>query len=436
MTTTSEGESAPIALDPIDQAIAEIAAGRAVIVVDDADRENEGDLIFAAELATPELVAFMVRHTSGYICVSIPESEADRLELPPMYYTNQDRRGTAYTVTVDAREGITTGISATDRAHTIGLLSSPATTPADLSRPGHIVPLRAKDGGVLRRPGHTEAAIDLARLAGLAPAGVLCELVSERDPAGMMRSAELREFAQEHGLLMVSIADLISYRRRFEKLVERVAVARVPLRYGEYHAYGYRSTYDEREHVAFVFGELGDGVDVLVRVHSECLTGDVFGSLRCDCGPQLDAALATIAREGRGVVLYVRGHEGRGIGLLHKLQAYQLQDEGSDTIDANLELGLPADARDYGTGAQILVDLGVHTMRLLSNNPAKRAGLEGYGLRIVGRQPLPTHVNPENIRYLQTKRDRMGHDLDLGPSEGEMTTSAVVLPLNRSQEPA
>jgi 3,4-dihydroxy 2-butanone 4-phosphate synthase/GTP cyclohydrolase II len=335
-----------------------------------------------------------------------------------MFHTNQDRRGTAYTVTVDAREGVTTGISAHDRAHTIRLLADPTSTAADFSRPGHVVPLRAKDGGVLRRPGHTEAAVDLALLAGLHPAGVLCEVVSEKDPAGMARAEELRIFADEHDLALISIADLIAFRRRFEKLVERVASARVPLRYGEYTAVGYRSSYDSREHVAFVFGEIGDGEDVLVRVHSECLTGDVFGSLRCDCGPQLDAALAAVAREGRGVVLYIRGHEGRGIGLLHKLQAYQLQDAGSDTLDANLELGLPADARDYGTGAQILVDLGIRSMRLLSNNPAKRAGLEGYGLRINGRQPLPVHANPENIRYLETKRDRMGHDLDILNEDG------------------
>jgi 3,4-dihydroxy 2-butanone 4-phosphate synthase / GTP cyclohydrolase II len=256
-------------------------------------------------------------------------------------------------------------------------------------------------------------------LAGLHPAGALCEIVSEKDPAGMARADELRVFADEHDLALISIADLIAYRRRFEKLVERVASARVPLRYGEYTAVGYASSYDHREHVAFVFGEIGDGENVLVRVHSECLTGDVFGSLRCDCGPQLDAALAAVAREGRGVVLYIRGHEGRGIGLLHKLQAYQLQDAGADTLDANLKLGLPADARDYGTGAQILVDLGIRSMRLLSNNPAKRAGLEGYGLRVVGRQPLPVHANPENIRYLETKRDRMGHDLELGSDLGD-----------------
>jgi 3,4-dihydroxy 2-butanone 4-phosphate synthase/GTP cyclohydrolase II len=401
-----------VVLDPVERAIADFKAGKAVVVVDDEDRENEGDLIFAAELATPELVAFMVRYTSGYICVPITEMDADRLDLPPMFRINQDRRGTAYAVTVDAREGVSTGISATDRARTIRLLADPATNSVDLARPGHIVPLRARDGGVLRRPGHTEAAVDLAVLAGLHPAGALCEIVSEKDPSGMARAEELRVFADEHELTMISIADLIAYRRRFDKLVERVAEARVPLRAGEFTAVGYRSSYDEREHVAFVYGAIGDGEDVLVRVHSECLTGDVFGSLRCDCGPQLDAALSTVAREGRGIVLYIRGHEGRGIGLLHKLQAYQLQDAGADTIDANLALGLPADARDYGTGAQILADLGVHTMRLLSNNPAKRAGLEGYGLRITGQVPLPSHANPHNLRYLQTKRDRMGHDLN------------------------
>ncbi|MEO6886501.1 MAG: bifunctional 3,4-dihydroxy-2-butanone-4-phosphate synthase/GTP cyclohydrolase II [Jatrophihabitantaceae bacterium] len=406
-----------LALDSVERAVADVKAGKAVVVIDDEDRENEGDLIFAAQSATPELVAFMVRYTSGYICVAITENEADRLDLPPMFRVNQDRRGTAYTVTVDARDGISTGISASDRAHTIQQLAAPKSTAADFSRPGHVVPLRARDGGVLRRPGHTEAAVDLAVLAGLAPAGVLCEVVSEKDPAGMARGQELRAFADEHGLAMICIADLIAYRRRSEKLVERVVSARVPLRYGEFTAVGYSSSYDQREHIAFVFGEIGDGQDVLVRVHSECLTGDVFGSLRCDCGPQLDAALAAVAREGRGVVLYVRGHEGRGIGLLHKLQAYQLQDAGADTLDANLELGLPADARDYGTGAQILVDLGIHSMRLLSNNPEKRAGLEGYGLRVTGRVPLPVHANPENLRYLQTKRDRMGHDLDLTAEE-------------------
>ncbi len=394
----------------IEEAIKEIAAGRAVVVVDDENRENEGDLIFAAQMATPELMAFMVRHTSGFICAPLTEDDADRLDLPPMYAVNQDRRGTAYTVTVDAREGVTTGISAAERAHTVRLLADPRTSPADLSRPGHVVPLRAKAGGVLRRAGHTEAAIDLTRLAGLHPAGVLCELVN--DDGTMMRLPQLRRFAIEHDLVLISIADLIAYRRTHERLIERVARTRLPTEHGLFHAVGYRSLTDGSDHVALVHGDLGDGTDVLVRVHSECLTGDVFGSLRCDCGPQLRSSLARIADEGRGIVLYVRGHEGRGIGLMHKLQAYELQDDGRDTVDANLDLGLPADARDYGTGAQILADLGVVSMRLLTNNPAKRAGLEGYGLTVLGREPLPVRPHPENLRYLRTKRDRMGHLLD------------------------
>jgi 3,4-dihydroxy 2-butanone 4-phosphate synthase / GTP cyclohydrolase II len=391
----------------IERAIADVAAGRAVVVVDDEDRENEGDLIFAAELATPELLAFMVRYTSGYVCAPLTEEEADRLDLPPMVRVNQDKRGTAYTVTVDAREGVSTGISAADRAHTIRLLASPDTRPTDLSRPGHVVPLRARPGGVLRRPGHTEAAVDLAVLAGLRPAGVLCELVN--DDGTMMRRPELTAFAAEHGLALITIPDLVAYRRRHERQVERVVETRLPTEHGEFTAVGYRAHVDGAEHVALVHGDLGDGENVLVRVHSECLTGDVFGSVRCDCGPQLDAALQRVAEAGRGVVLYMRGHEGRGIGLLHKLQAYQLQDRGLDTVDANLELGLPADARDYGTGAQILYDLGVRSMRLLTNNPAKRAGLEGYGLTITGREVLPVRLHPENVRYLRTKRDRMGH---------------------------
>lgn len=394
--------------ESIERAIEDIAAGRPVIVVDDEDRENEGDLIFAAEHATPELVAFMVRYTSGYICVPLPEAEADRLDLPPMFRTNQDARGTAYAVTVDARHGVTTGISAADRAHTIRLLASAQTQPADLSRPGHVVPLRAKSGGVLRRPGHTEAAIDLAVLAGCRPAGVLCEMVN--DDGTMQRRPDLERFAAEHNLTLITIAELVAYLGlRQGRQVERVVETRLPTEHGVFTAVGYRTEADNGEHVALVFGEIGDGEDVLVRVHSECLTGDVFGSRRCDCGPQLDAALERVAAAGRGVVLYMRGHEGRGIGLLHKLQAYQLQDRGLDTVDANLELGLPADARDYGTGAQILAELGVRSMRLLTNNPAKRAGLEGYGLRVTGREALPVRLHPENVHYLRTKRDRMGH---------------------------
>ncbi|KZM74247.1 bifunctional 3,4-dihydroxy-2-butanone-4-phosphate synthase/GTP cyclohydrolase II [Nocardia terpenica] len=399
--------------DTIERAVADIAAGKAVVVVDDEGRENEGDLIFAAEKATPELVAFMIRYTSGYICVPLTGADCDRLGLPPMYAINQDKHGTAYTVSVDAREGVSTGISAADRATTMRLLADRDAHAADFTRPGHVVPLRAKDGGVLRRPGHTEAAVDLARMAGLGPAGVICEIVSQKNEGDMARTEELRVFADEHELALISIADMIAWRRKNEKQVERIAEARIPTRYGEFRAVGYKSIYDEVEHVALVLGDLAvdGGEDVLVRVHSECLTGDVFGSLRCDCGPQLDAAMEMVAKEGRGVVLYMRGHEGRGIGLLHKLQAYQLQDSGHDTVDANIELGLPADARDYGTGAQILVDLGIKSMRLLTNNPTKRAGLDGYGLSITERVPMPVRATAENLRYLRTKRDRMGHDL-------------------------
>lgn len=397
--------------DTIERAVADIAAGKAVVVVDDEDRENEGDLIFAAEKATPELVAFMIRYTSGYICVPLIGDDCDRLGLPPMFATNQDKHGTAYTVSVDAREGITTGISAADRATTMRLLASADAKADDLTRPGHVVPLRAKEGGVLRRPGHTEAAVDLARMSGLRPAGVICEIVSQKDEGHMARTEELRVFADDHDLALISIADMISWRRKHEKQVVRVAEARIPTAHGSFTAVGYTSLYDDVEHVALVRGDIGDGEDVLVRVHSECLTGDVFGSLRCDCGPQLDAALEMVDQEGRGVVLYMRGHEGRGIGLMHKLQAYQLQDAGRDTVDANLDLGLPADARDYGTGAQILVDLGIRTMRLLTNNPAKRVGLDGYGLTITDRVQMPLRANAENLHYLRTKRDRMGHDL-------------------------
>lgn len=408
------------AFGDIERAIADVRGGRPVVVVDDEDRENEGDLVFAAAKATPELLSFMIRYTSGYVCVSLPGADCDRLDLPPMYHTNQDKRGTAYTVTVDAREGVTTGISATDRARTIRALADPDSKSVDFVRPGHVVPLRAKDGGVLRRPGHTEAGVDLARMAGLPPAGVLCEIVSSKDVGEMARREELEVFAAEHDLMLITIAGLIAYRRRFEKQVERVAEGRIPTVHGAFRAIGYDSLLDGVEHIALVMGEIGDGEDVLVRAHSECLTGDIFGSLRCDCGPQLYAALAAVAAEGRGVVLYMRGHEGRGIGLMHKLQAYQLQDAGADTVDANLALGMPADARDYGTGAQILVDLGVRSMRLLTNNPAKRAGMEGYGLQVLGRVSLPVRPNPENLRYLRTKRDRMGHDLvDLdGPGGG------------------
>jgi len=401
-----------IGLDSIEAAIAAIAAGEAVVVVDDEDRENEGDLIFAASKATPELTAFMIRYTSGYICVAMTPEMLDRLNLPPMTAVNEDRRGTAYAVSVDARAVKSTGISAADRALTIKVLADSASEPEDLTRPGHVMPLRAVAGGVLRRAGHTEAMVDLARLAGLTPAGALCELVN--DDGSMMRAAECRAFANEHGLVMVSIADLIKYRRQRETHIECVTQQILPTPYGDFQAMSFRSILDEHEHLALVYGDVGSGEDILVRVHSECLTGDVFGSLRCDCGPQLNAAMRTIAEHGRGVVLYVRGHEGRGIGLMHKLQAYQLQEAGRDTVDANVELGLPVDARDYGTGAQILAELGVKTMRLLTNNPAKRAGLEGYGLTIADRVPLVVESNDHNERYLQTKVERMGHNFDKG----------------------
>ena len=409
-----------VPLDSIERAIAEIAAGRAVVVVDDEDRENEGDLIFAAARATPELMGFTIRHTSGVVCVPMLGSELDRLKVPPMTYANEDRKGTAFAISVDARHGVTTGISATERAHTARVLADSATESYELTRPGHIFPLRAAEGGVLRRPGHTEAAVDLARLAGLSPAGVLCEIV--HDDGSMMRAPALREFADQHGLAMISIADLIQYRRRTELQVERVAATRLPTTHGEFTAYAYRDLLDGSEHAALVMGDVGaehvDAADaVLVRLHSECLTGDSFGSLRCDCGPQLQAAMAMIAEAGRGVVVYLRGHEGRGIGLAQKLRAYELQDDGHDTVDANVELGLPADARDYGTGAQILADLGVRSIALMTNNPAKLSGIEGYGIKLAERIKLPVAVNPENVRYLTTKRDRLGHDLGVLPTE-------------------
>jgi 3,4-dihydroxy 2-butanone 4-phosphate synthase/GTP cyclohydrolase II len=398
-----------LVLDSVEDAIAAIARGEAVVVVDDEDRENEGDLIFAGSLANAELMGFMIRHTSGVVCVPMPGDWLDRMSIPPMTAKNEDAKGTAYTVSVDAKTGVSTGISAADRARTVLVLADERSTADDVTRPGHIFPLRAVPGGVLRRAGHTEAAVDLARLAGLPPVGAIAELV--HDDGSMMRFADCRKFADEHKLVMISIADLISFIRHTESQIEKVAVTKLPTEFGEFTAVGYRSKLDGIEHVALVCGEIGDGEDVLVRVHSECLTGDVFGSKRCDCGPQLEAALRQIAREGRGVLLYMRGHEGRGIGLLQKLRAYELQEQGYDTVDANLKLGMPADARDYGTGAQILVDLGIKSMKLLTNNPSKRAGLEGYGLSIVERVAIEVGASKENIDYLVTKRDRMGHEL-------------------------
>ncbi|HEY8057860.1 MAG TPA: bifunctional 3,4-dihydroxy-2-butanone-4-phosphate synthase/GTP cyclohydrolase II, partial [Acidimicrobiales bacterium] len=369
--------------DPVTDAIEAIGRGEVVVVVDDEDRENEGDLIMAAEFVTPEKIAFFVRHTSGLICVPLTGDRLDELDIPLMVKDNTESQRTAFTYSVDATDGTSTGISAADRAATIQALIDPATRPTDLARPGHIFPLRYSDGGVLKRAGHTEAAVDLARMAGLYPAGVLCELVNE--DGSMSRVPDLVPFAKEHGLMMTSIADLIRYRRQNEKLVRRIAEARIPTEWGDFTCYAYESLLDGEQHIAMVRGAVQGEENVLVRVHSECLTGDVFGSMRCDCGIQLDAALARIAEEGLGALVYLRGHEGRGIGIGHKIRAYSLQEEGRDTVDANLDLGLPIDNREYGIGSQILVDLGITTMKLMTNNPAKYGGLEGFGLEVVER---------------------------------------------------
>jgi 3,4-dihydroxy 2-butanone 4-phosphate synthase/GTP cyclohydrolase II len=405
----------------IEQAIDAVRRGELVVVVDDADRENEGDLIMAAEKVTPETMGFMIRHTSGVICMPVEGERLDQLRLPLMVADNTESQRTAFTVSIDARHGTTTGISAADRATTVLAVLDPGTTFGDLARPGHIFPLRYREGGVLNRAGHTEAAVDLARLAGLQAAGVLAEVVN--DDGSMARGPDLVRFAQVHGLLIISIADLIRYRRHREKLVRRVSEARIPTLHGEFTALVFESLIDGAEHLAFVRGDVAGQDNVLVRVHSECLTGDVFGSMRCDCGVQLELALETIAAEDRGVVIYLRGHEGRGMGLGNKLLAYSLQDKGRDTVEANVELGFHADTREYGIGAQILVDLGITTMRLLTNNPAKRGGLEGYGLEIVERVPLRVLPNEENIRYLLTKQQKLGHLLDIEEGTEELGTS-------------
>ncbi|MBX9426377.1 MULTISPECIES: bifunctional 3,4-dihydroxy-2-butanone-4-phosphate synthase/GTP cyclohydrolase II [Streptomyces] len=404
-------DATDLALDPVEQAIRDIAAGRPVVVVDDEDRENEGDLVIAAEKATPEIVAFMMSECRGLICAPMEDDELERLQLPQMVEHNTESMRTAFTVSVDASpaHGVTTGISAADRATTLRMLAGGDHEPSDFVRPGHIFPLRAKAGGVLVRNGHTEAAVDLARLAGLRPAGAIVEIAGE--DGVMLRLPELVPFARKHGLTIISIEDLIAYRRSSEPTVRREAEVRLPTAHGDFTAYGYRSTVDGVEHVALVHGELGDGEDVLVRVHSECLTGDIFHSLRCDCGPQLQASMDRIQEAGRGVVVYLRGHEGRGIGLLSKLRAYELQERGRDTLDANLELGLPADARDYAAGARILVDLGVRSLRLMTNNPDKIDALTRHGLTVEGREAMPVTAGEHNLRYLRTKRDRMGHDL-------------------------
>ncbi len=412
-----------MALATIEEAIQEIKEGRMVIVVDDEDRENEGDLIFAAEKVTAEHISFMVNHCSGIICVPMEADRLDALKLPLMAVDNTEAMRTAFTVSVDAAQGVSTGISAADRARTVRTLLDADAKPEDLARPGHIFPLRYCPGGVLRRAGHTEAAVDLARMAGLTPAGVLCELVNA--DGTMKRMPELEAFASEHDLKIITIADLIKYRRRYEKLVERVTEARIPTAFGEFRAIAYDS-HDGREHVALVKGDPSDKDDVLVRVHSECFTGDVIGSIRCDCGTQLSDAMQKIEQEGEGIVVYIRGHEGRGIGLRHKLEAYALQDRGFDTVEANVELGFAPDARDYGVGAQILVDLGITTMRLLTNNPTKRAGLEGYGLKITERVPLQSAPNPENIRYLTAKKEKLGHLLDSLAEADSLTSEEEV----------
>jgi len=399
-----------IVLDSIDEALAAFAAGEIVIVVDDEDRENEGDLIMAAEFATPEKIAFFAKEASGLICLSLPGERLDELDLPQMVQRNDEAMRTAFTVSIDYRHGTTTGMSASDRAATITRAVDPDVKPSDFTRPGHIFPLRAREGGVLKRAGHTEAAVDLCMLAGVKPGGVLVEVVNE--DGTMARLPQLRTFADQHGLKLISIADLIRYRRRTEKLVRRVSEGRIPTKHGEFKAIAFESLLDGVEHVAFVMGDPAAETDMLVRVHSECLTGDIFASMRCDCGPQLETALAKIGEAGAGVVVYLRGQEGRGIGLGHKLRAYELQDDGHDTVDANTELGLPVDSREYGIGAQILVDLGVKSMRLMTNNPSKFGGLGGYDFEITGREPIMITPNEENIRYLQTKRERMGHIMD------------------------
>ena len=391
----------------IEDAVAAIGRGEIVVVVDDEDRENEGDLIMAAEHATAEKIAFFVRHTSGVICAPLTGDRLDELEIPLMVRDNTESHRTAFTYSVDLIHGTSTGISAADRAATINALTDPATRPRDLARPGHIFPLRYSEGGVLKRAGHTEAAVDLARMAGCYPAGVLCEIV--KDDGTMARVPDLVEFCKEHGLLLISIAQMIRYRRQKEKLIRRVAEARIPTKWGEFTCYVYESLLDGEQHVAMVQGAVAGEPDVMVRVHSECLTGDVFGSARCDCGVQLDGAMERIAEGGLGVVVYLRGHEGRGIGLGHKIRAYSLQEQGMDTIEANEALGLPVDSREYGIGAPILNDLGITTMRLITNNPSKFGGLEGFGLEITGRVAMPVKVTPQNRAYLRTKKDQMGH---------------------------
>jgi 3,4-dihydroxy 2-butanone 4-phosphate synthase/GTP cyclohydrolase II len=393
-------------VDAIEKALEEIGAGKMIILVDDEDRENEGDLMVAAEKATPAIVNFMARHGRGLICLTLTRERCEQLGLSPMVPENTSRFGTAFTVSIEARRGVSTGISAADRACTILTAIDPASVPGDLARPGHVFPIQARDGGVLVRAGQTEGSVDLARLSGLNPAGVICEVMNE--DGTMARMPQLAGFAREHGLSIVTIADLVRYRMRKERLVTRVAETALPTSHGTFRAFAYRNDLDGMEHVALTAGEVDDGEPVLVRVHSECLTGDVFRSFRCDCGEQLEQALSAIQREGRGVLLYMN-QEGRGIGIANKLLAYQLQDQGKDTVEANIELGFPPDLRDYGIGAQILVDLGVRKLRLMTNNPRKIVGLTGYGLAVVERVPVEVTARAENIHYLRTKKDKLGH---------------------------
>jgi len=396
----------------IDEAIEDILDGKMVIVVDDPDRENEGDLVCAAEKVTPEIINFMAKEGRGLICLTMLPERLKELDIQLMTTNNTDPKGTAFCVSIDAhpKYGITTGISAYERATTIKLAVSPEAKPQDFVRPGHVFPLMAKKGGILERTGHTEASVDLAKLAGLYPAGVICEIMKE--DGTMARLPDLMEFAKKHNLKIITIADLVKYRLKKEKLVSREAEAFLPTKYGVFKIYGYKSLVDNTEHVALVMGEIREDEPVLVRVHSECLTGDIFGSLRCDCQNQLHLALKKIAEEGKGILVYMRGHEGRGIGIINKLKAYSLQDEGYDTVEANHKLGFNADLRDFGTGAQILLDLGVRKMRLMTNNPRKIVALEGFGLEIVERVPIVTQTNPHNEKYIKTKKDKLGHMIE------------------------